>query len=373
MENNQNNAGNNGAHGSKGQRTRNQRQQEQDEEFTDCLREYMVLGEAFHVAMSFKDFCTIKHPEWYEPQVSVDKKVKVPRKKVLVSEDFDASKNEENVDSSYVSSPANEHMDAHEALEPETTKEIWAESQMDLHASSHVEDVCNEDDDTITSSTPLALSYEAHNTSAHDGQVDGAYGEMSQSTNVEDSTSYLSSDAYDDEGVLAPKYDEDSMPYPIYDIYDDACMIVPEYDKGWVLKKLPWDIDLSSQEPCVEDDKEGVDLVDENKSEILYEDDSPHESHHCMVSSSELVGVDGDNILSDESKSENPLCDNPHHVDEIEQRPLALHDLEDRLLVTEEKIVQVLTREDGAHKFIEDLIWKNLDGGETKRSCRWSH
>jgi hypothetical protein len=66
-----------------------------DEEFTDCLREYMVLSETFHAAMSFKDFCTIKHPEWYEPQVSVDKKVKVPRKKVLVSEDFDASKNED--------------------------------------------------------------------------------------------------------------------------------------------------------------------------------------------------------------------------------------------------------------------------------------
>jgi hypothetical protein len=69
--------------------------------------------------------CTIKHPEWYEPQVSMDKKVKVPRKKVLVSEDSDAFKNEENVDSSYVSSHVTEHMDAHEALEPETTKESF--------------------------------------------------------------------------------------------------------------------------------------------------------------------------------------------------------------------------------------------------------
>jgi hypothetical protein len=47
---------------------------------------------AFHIAMSFKDFCTIKHPEWYEPQVSVDKKVKVPRKKVLASKGSDALK-----------------------------------------------------------------------------------------------------------------------------------------------------------------------------------------------------------------------------------------------------------------------------------------
>jgi hypothetical protein len=125
MENNQNNAGNNGARHSKAQRTRNQSQQEDDEEFTYCLREYMALGEAFYAAMSIKDFCTIKHPEWYEPQVSMDKKVKVPRKKVLVSEDSDAFKNEENVDSSYVSSHVTEHMDAHEALEPETTKESF--------------------------------------------------------------------------------------------------------------------------------------------------------------------------------------------------------------------------------------------------------
>jgi hypothetical protein len=48
----------------------------------------------------------------------------------------------------------------------------------------------------------------------------------------------------------------------------------------------------------------------------------------------------------------------PRHDDEIEQIPLALQDLENRLLVTEEQIVQVLTREDGAHKFIEDLMWR---------------
>jgi hypothetical protein len=60
---------------------------------------------------------------------------------------------------------------------------------VNLHASSHVEDVHNEDDGTTTSSTLLVLSYEAHNTSAHDGQVDGTYGEVSQLANVEDSTS----------------------------------------------------------------------------------------------------------------------------------------------------------------------------------------
>jgi len=66
MASHQINAGNNGASGSKGQQTR---QQDKDEEFTNCLREYMVLSEAFQTTMSFKYFCTIKHPEWYEPQV----------------------------------------------------------------------------------------------------------------------------------------------------------------------------------------------------------------------------------------------------------------------------------------------------------------
>ena len=89
----------------------------------------------------------------------------------------------------------------------------------------------------------LKMRLATHNTSAHDGQFDGTYGEVSQSTNVEDSTSYLSSDAYDDEGVLTPKYDEDSVPYLIYDTYDTVCMIVPKYDEAWVFEKLSWDMD----------------------------------------------------------------------------------------------------------------------------------
>jgi len=72
--------------------------------------------------MSFKDFFTIKYPKWYERQVLVDKKVKVPRKNVLVSQDSNASKNEEIIESSYVFS--NEHMDNNQALEPETTNDI---------------------------------------------------------------------------------------------------------------------------------------------------------------------------------------------------------------------------------------------------------
>jgi hypothetical protein len=42
----------------------------------------------------------------------------------------------------------------------------------------------------------------------------------------------------------------------------------------------------------------------------------------------------------------------------VGQRPLALHDLEDRLLVTEDQITQVLTKIDGARRFFEDIMWR---------------
>jgi len=79
----------------------------------------MALSETFHVAMSLNYFCTIKHPKWYETHVSMEKRVKMPRKNVLVYLDFDSSK--------------------------------------------------SEDDGTTTSSTHLDFSYEVHNTNAHDG------------------------------------------------------------------------------------------------------------------------------------------------------------------------------------------------------------
>jgi len=67
----------------------------------------------------------------------------------------------------------------------------------------------------------------------------------------------------------------------------------------------------------------------------MHEEGSPH----CTTSSIELT---------------DSLYDIPHHVDEK-----TLDDLERRLLVVEEQIVQVLMRADGSHKFIEDLMWKN--------------
>jgi hypothetical protein len=77
--------------------------------------------------------------------------------------------------------------------------------------------------------------------SPHDGGLEKSQVDLHASSHVE--------------AVLAPNYDEDSSPYPIYDTYEDTCMIVPKYDEGWVFEKLFWDMDPSSQEPCMEDDK----------------------------------------------------------------------------------------------------------------------
>jgi hypothetical protein len=161
------------------------------------------------------------------------------------------------------------------------------------HASSHVDYMCVEEDQTTTFDTPLEPTNEADDNNVLDGY-----------------------DA-DEKDVLAPNHDVDSVPYGMY---DDATMIIPIHNKG--------------SELCNEEDY----LVEEKKLEILYEENSPRESHHFTVSSSELVG---------------PLCDIPHNVDEM-----TLLELENRLLVTEEKIVQMLMRTDVTHKFIEYLMWK---------------
>ena len=133
--------------------------------------------------------------------------------------------------------------------------------------------------------------------------------------------------------MLAPIYDEHLVSHPTLDTYedddDDEGTRIPTYDGGWMFEGLPGNMG-SSQEPCVEDDV-------------------THESHHNMVSPSALGDDDEESTLID---------DGPDHLDGVGQRPLALRDLEDRLLVTEDRITQVLTRTDGAHRFIEDLMWR---------------
>ena len=128
----------------------------------------MALGEAFYTAMTFKEFCTIKHPEWYEPQLGADEdSFKSTRKKLK------------------------EH-----------------EGQIDLldeHAPIYDRDVCNKDDRAAVFDKPLELAYEGNDISICDGQDNSPCDIVSRST----STSYHCYDAYDYLGVSTPKYDED--------------------------------------------------------------------------------------------------------------------------------------------------------------------
>jgi hypothetical protein len=94
------------------------------------------------------------------------------------------------------------------------------EGQVEEHASSHVEDVCIEEDQTTTYDTPLEITNEANDTSVLDGCT---YDEFFKSSKYEDPTSFHVYDV-DDERVRAPNYDVDSVPYPIYDMYDDVGM-----------------------------------------------------------------------------------------------------------------------------------------------------
>jgi hypothetical protein len=71
-------------------------------------------------------------------------------------------------------------------------------------------------------------------------------------------------DVYDDEGVLAPNYDDHSTPYFVYDSYDDEDVMVPTYDGGWVFERPSRDMDPSIQEPCMEDTGVGAELGGEN-------------------------------------------------------------------------------------------------------------
>jgi hypothetical protein len=237
MEILQNNAGINGANGSKRQQTEHKRH---DEEFTDCLREYQELGLAFHADMSFKDFCTIKHLEWYEPQLSVDKKVKVPRKK-----------------------------------------------------------------------------------------VDGAYGEETPSTDVEDSTSYLISDAHDNE-----------------DVHEEL-----------VADEIPCEVDLISQEMCIRDEREVVGF------EEVCSHGSPTEmdliSQEVFLSDVGQRGTTDVGEYSDEDSTVD-LGSRSHEValqHDVDVCSCESHHLTGQLKVHEDMIVAAMRHLDDTHTLVADFCW----------------
>jgi hypothetical protein len=224
-------------------------------------REYLALGKEFRAAMSLRDYCTIKYGSW--PKDLDEDSFNGTRQKL--KED----KQEVQEDLAQAHSHVEEHASSHDvevsvgedqAVAYDETVDTsmlvgFVTSTDDEGATSCPTYDDYEDDDTAAPHAPLALSYEVHDTNTYDRQVDGTYVE----------------DAYDDEGVLAPNYDEHSTSHPTYDTHDDdEGMMVPTYDGGWVFERLPGDMDPSSQEPCMEDDV-------------------THESHHSMVSPSASV------------------------------------------------------------------------------------
>jgi hypothetical protein len=126
--------------------------------------------------------------------------------------------------------------------------------------------------------------------------------------------------------------------------------MVPTYDGRWVFERPSGDMDPSIQEPCVEDTGVGVELGGDSQPKTLCEDDVTHESHRSMLSPSALGDVDEGNILTDDSSD---------LLDVVGHKLLVWRDLEDHLLVTEDHITQVLTRTNGAHRFVEDLMWRS--------------
>jgi len=104
-----------------------------DEEFTDWLREYMELAEAVYTAMTFKEFCIIKCPEWYEPQLAAEE-------------------------------------DSFKSTGQKLKKREGQIDLLDEHAPIYDRDVCNEDDRAAVFDTPLELAYEGNDISICDGQ-----------------------------------------------------------------------------------------------------------------------------------------------------------------------------------------------------------
>ena len=84
------------------------------------------MGKEFHAVISFKDFCPIKHPEWYE-------------------EDEDSFK---------------------------STRQKWKrdkrEGKVKKHASIHIENLFLKEEQTAASDTPLESFYEANDPITHE-------------------------------------------------------------------------------------------------------------------------------------------------------------------------------------------------------------
>jgi hypothetical protein len=113
----------------------------------------------------------------------------------------------------------------------------------------HDEGLCNEVEKTIYFDRSLELSCEASDTIPYDGHVDSTYDVVFRSTNVDDSPSYLNSDAYDELGVLTPKYDEylvlADFPLDVELMFRELCMRDDEYEIRNLSHELHMELSLA--------------------------------------------------------------------------------------------------------------------------------
>jgi hypothetical protein len=195
--------------------------------------EYLALGKEFCATMSLRDYCTIKYGSWPE---DLDEDSFNGTRRRLKEE-----KQEVREELARAHSHVEEHASNHdEKVSGEEDQAVVHDETIDTSmlmgfvTGTDDEGAMScptyddyEDDDTTTPCAPLALSYEVHDIDTYDRQVDGTYIE----------------DAYDDEGVLAPIYDEHSTSHPTLDTYDDdddddEGTRIPTYDGGWMFEVL---------------------------------------------------------------------------------------------------------------------------------------
>jgi hypothetical protein len=161
-------------------------------------------------------------------------------------------------------------------------------------------------------------------------KVDGAYGEVSPSTDVEDSTSYLISDARDDE-----------------DVHEELAV-----------DEIPCEIDPIYQEMCIRDEREVVGF------EEVYSHGSPTEmdliSQEVFLSDVGQSGTtdvrayyDEDSIVDLGSMSHKVTLQHDVDVCSCES-----HYLIGQLKVCEDMIVAAMRHLDDTHTLVVDFCWR---------------
>ena len=96
---------------------------------------------------------------------------------------------------------------------------------LEVHASRHIEDMCNKDDHTARLSTPLELFHEGKDTSTYDGQFASTSG-----------------------------HEEKVASSPCDEVYGGLGVSTPKCVEALALDELPLGNDIISQEVCMTED-----------------------------------------------------------------------------------------------------------------------